>query len=266
MFESLAHKIGTFEFPKFTGLRIMMMPFDFTDYNSLDEQQLRGWKKTVVEILRTHAPIIHGRIGYLTIDEALVAAGTTHRRPGLHVDGGYAYGGSPSYGGNSSSYGGNPSYGGSSSSSYGGSPSYGGGSSHRDSAPYGGYSRVTYGGGSVYGGSIHQGGMILAANTIGTKMYPQIFQGNPGPQGDCEHLRAECAAGTIMGDQEAWWCNSLCVHEGLPVPEDTKRQILRISTPSFAPHHIPYTENKTGCQPITRPGPDRSTLMAYRNS
>ena len=223
MFQSIAKPLGRIVFPEFSGLRIMMMPFRFDDPDTLDAEQLRGWKEPVTDLLERRPAT---GIGYLTIDEAIVEPGRTHRRPGLHVDG---------------------------LSSYGGPSPYGGGV-----MPYGG-GLTPYAGGTG-------GGMVLAANVVGTRAWVKDFHGDVGVDGDCEHLRAQCpdSEAVVFGDHEAWWCGPLCVHEGVPAPTWTKRQLIRISYPSAAPHHWPYTPNVTGVVPITPPGPDRSKQMAYR--
>lgn len=72
--------LGPVTLPAFTGLRIMMMPFRLHDPETVPPV----WR-AAVESMVLRAPTVG--VGYLTIDEALVQKGTTHRRPGLHVDG-----------------------------------------------------------------------------------------------------------------------------------------------------------------------------------
>jgi hypothetical protein len=78
----IVHK-GDVMLPKFSGLRLMMMPFDLADLETLPLST--AWR-SVLACMRQRAPVREG-IAYLTIDEALVRKGETHRRPGLHVDG-----------------------------------------------------------------------------------------------------------------------------------------------------------------------------------
>lgn len=81
--------------PKFSGVRVMMMPFRTHDaLGSLPA--LNGWREYIAALCSL--PGVRAGVGYLTIDEAWVPAGETQRRPGLHVDGahGAAYGGGPS--------------------------------------------------------------------------------------------------------------------------------------------------------------------------
>lgn len=87
-FESVIIPWKRVVFPEFSGLRIMMMPFEFHNpEGSLPESP---WKKTVCHLTSQSGL---GGVGYLTIDEAEVRAGEYHRRPGLHVDGVGGWGG-----------------------------------------------------------------------------------------------------------------------------------------------------------------------------
>ena len=86
-FASEFHDVGECALPKFTGLRVMMMPFHIGHPSSLP-CALDGYKP-VVERLYDLWPKHGGDVGYLTVDERRVPAGHAHRRPGLHVDGVY---------------------------------------------------------------------------------------------------------------------------------------------------------------------------------
>jgi len=82
-FLSTLHVLGPVVLPTWGNIRIMMMPFHTDDvYGSLPSD-LRRWAKTIQQMV-AGAP---AGVGYLTIDEAPVRKGETHRRPGLHVDG-----------------------------------------------------------------------------------------------------------------------------------------------------------------------------------
>lgn len=85
MFHSEIRDVGGIEFPEFTGLRIMMMPLRLDDVAGTVPAFASAWHDQV-ERLAELAPVRTG-VAYLTIDEALVKAGETHRRPGIHVDG-----------------------------------------------------------------------------------------------------------------------------------------------------------------------------------
>lgn len=86
--KSEAYATGWCRFPEFKGTRVMMMPYQIEDPHG----SLPDYLQDYAHMLSCSVPVIDRGVGYLTIDEALVPAGTTHRRPGLHVDGG-SYGG-----------------------------------------------------------------------------------------------------------------------------------------------------------------------------
>ena len=89
MIESLVTPLGEVTFPRFSSLRIMMMPFRLDNPNTVP----LDWARPVFDQLLATGLIGLRETGYLTIDEALVRAGEHHRRPGLHVDGAGAWGG-----------------------------------------------------------------------------------------------------------------------------------------------------------------------------
>jgi hypothetical protein len=86
--------LGYVALPPFSGIRVMMMPFRLEDTSTIPFMQ---WREPVLE-MAGRAGVFQGvglqGVGYLTIDEALIKAGETHRRPGLHVDGCGSWGGS----------------------------------------------------------------------------------------------------------------------------------------------------------------------------
>jgi hypothetical protein len=81
-FTSHINHVGVLSFPKPNGVRVMMMPVRMEDADTLPIEQ---WREQFAKLVKM-APVKRG-VAYLTIDEALVRAGETHRRPGLHVDG-----------------------------------------------------------------------------------------------------------------------------------------------------------------------------------
>lgn len=207
MLVSESQSLGPVVFPAFSGLRVMMMPFRVDDDSSLSETQVGGYKSMVFDMLSRRRAA--NGVGYLTIDEADVSAGETHRRPGLHVDGCGSYG----------------------------SPK-----------PYA------------------SGGMIIAANTCGTVAWSGVFDADAGKEGDCEHLRhlLGAAEAVKMADSNAYWCSPFCIHEAVAAPIGIRRQFVRVSYPSDAPYHRPYTRNITGVEPTSQPGQDRTGFMRYR--
>lgn len=69
----MIHKIGEIAFPKYSGIRCLMMPYIQGEPDSVPDEY-RGY----AEILR-NLTIQSGDIGYLTIDESLARKGKPHR-------------------------------------------------------------------------------------------------------------------------------------------------------------------------------------------
>lgn len=219
MFTSRAKSLGIVGLPAFSGIRVMMMPFHIADPTGSLPPELDAWKPVVESMLFKSGDWATGT-GYLTIDEALVKAGETHRRPGRHVDG----------------VGPNGEHG-------------------------------SWGGGGGYGAN----GMLMVTNHPGVRIYQGTFRQNPEPNGDCSHVPTYEVSGTfgvtsthIPEAGEVWYCESLCMHEALPMVLDTKRQFCRISFPSRSPWYEGYTENPLGIKPDGPIHPPRVDFMAYR--
>jgi hypothetical protein len=83
-FNSEIRELSRVAFPDFTGLRIMMMPFHLKDLTSVP-YEYADYVTPLIQ-LRRHVEDTRGT-WYLTVDEAIVEPGKTHRRPGLHIDG-----------------------------------------------------------------------------------------------------------------------------------------------------------------------------------
>jgi hypothetical protein len=73
--------------PDFSGIRVMMMPFHVADPIHTLPPKLREYAELVEYITTADGWKAPAGVGYLTVDEAELRAGETHRRPGLHVDG-----------------------------------------------------------------------------------------------------------------------------------------------------------------------------------
>jgi hypothetical protein len=96
--------MDTIEFPKFSGMRCLMMPYIQGDPDSLPAAY-DAYRDIVSSVV-----IRRGDVGFLTIDESIVVAGQPHRgqraRYGraLHTEAGilhgtYGWGGDPTWGG-----------------------------------------------------------------------------------------------------------------------------------------------------------------------
>lgn len=90
-------------FPDYTGVRVIMMPFDFKQPDLIPEY-LKHYSEFIAECLSyldIEAITKETSVGYITIDETFVKAGSTQRREGLHIDAGCWGGGGGSVWGKS---------------------------------------------------------------------------------------------------------------------------------------------------------------------
>lgn len=115
-----------------------------------------------------------------------------------------------------------------------------------------------WGGGGGWG-SVGNG-MLTVSSTSHCKAYLGMFDGEPGPEGECEHLELP-NEGVLFEANEVYWVDGACVHESLPVEEDTKRQFVRLSMPNNGPWFEGYTENPTGILPSGEILSKRSLFM-----
>jgi hypothetical protein len=60
------------------------------------------------------------------------------------------------------------------------------------------------------------------------------FEGEPNQGGDCSHLDLSKMDCYEMESNTLYWGNSTFIHESLPVQEDVKRQLVRITLPADA--------------------------------
>lgn len=205
MFESKIEDKGTLAFPAFTGLRVMMLPFRLEDPATIPEH-MSQWRDAVASLVDIST--VKSGTAYMTIDEAHVGAGETHRRPGMHVDGLGGWGGG--------------------------------------------------------GGGWARNGMLVAADRIGCRGWPQTFEGAPAAHGSCEHLREQCREALVMQPGRVYWCSPLSVHESLQQAESGRRTFVRMSMPSNAPWYDGYTRNPM--VPPTGPIlPARTEFMGFRS-
>lgn len=66
-------QVGTLQFPQYTGLRCLMMPYIQGEPDSVPPQY-HGYSDIIRDVVH-----VKGEIGYLTIDESVAVAGKPHR-------------------------------------------------------------------------------------------------------------------------------------------------------------------------------------------
>ena len=115
----------------------------------------------------------------------------------------------------------------------------------------------SWGGGGGGWGSVGNG-MLTVSNTAHCRAYAGVFEEEPGPDGECDHVAV--GHGHRFEPRQVYWVDGACVHESLPVSVTTRRQFVRLSLPSLAPWFEGYTENLCGVQPSGETWPRRHYL------
>lgn len=131
-------------------------------------------------------------IAYMTVDEKLVQAGTSQRRPRPHVDGCFM-------------------------------ParmdwSHGGG----------GWLHNCNNVEAAFPGRMP---VIVAASAVGCKAWRGVFAVDPASDGDLTHLMPVLGEGEVLSANHGYLLSPDCVHESMILPEATQRTFLRIALP-----------------------------------
>jgi len=191
---------------------------------------LRRWAPTLDAMLDgvdTDGPL------YLMIDQGVVRAGTSHRRPGVHIDGYWvpaksAHGGSGGSHSNTPPPAPNGSHRGSGSHSY--TPPVEVPGNHG-----GGGGRHSAGGSWADAAYEEHEGILLASSVQAARAYSGVFVGQPGDGGDCSHIDLAGLTPTAMLAGQCYAGNVTMLHESLPVAFDVLRTVVRINAPGWTP-------------------------------
>lgn len=196
MLRSKSKKIKSMSLPEWKGDRVYMHEFDMQ--NPTLPAGYERWSGVVNDII-SHSPKKTG-IAYLTIDEKIVKKGESHRRGGPHTDGNYLYG----WGGN------------------------GGGWLTGEDGRF--LPREKH----INQYCSDKGGMLIISSYEACKGWNGEYDGEPNQGGDCSHLDLSTMKSFIMEKNTLYWGNSTFIHESLPIDEDVKRQLVRITLPADA--------------------------------
>lgn len=200
---------GGIQFPEPQDININMMPFVIGQMDSLPKDCQQYWP--LIEACHIERAE-HGKIGFLTIQESMVEAGTSQRRPGLHVEATKVV--MKHHGELVEDFHG-----------WGCSMGY-----HQEGGLYMGsnISRST----RIWDCTLHPPEKVV------------------GILGDVEHLRDNLGEGTVLESGELWWLTDLTPHESVPLEETAYRQYFRVVTSGvsiwYAKHSTP---NPLGVQP-----------------
>jgi hypothetical protein len=187
-------------FPQSTGLNINMMPIKLFDMKSIPEN-CKGY----IDMIRAccfNMSYDPDTIAYLTIHESDVAAGTTQRRPGLHIE-------SPVIKCSYDVY----------------------KFDTDDSVRKKEYMRLRWGHGYSRD-DIQVGGIYMASSVGGTtRVWDSLIENAEDiadRHGCIECLRGYLGEGYTLEANELCWMTDCTPHESLPVSEDTHRQFFRL--------------------------------------
>jgi hypothetical protein len=190
--QSRVTQIGKVEFPAFLAERVYMREFRLETGLPSD---LKRWQTTVDQMLAgidTDEPI------YLMIDQGVIKANTSHRRPGAHIDG-YWIAAKQRHGG-------------------------GGGHASRWDNPSPQWNTCDFS---------KPEALILASDFCASRALVGEFEGAPGEGGDCSMLDLSELSEVRLQAGIAYAGNVTMVHESLPVAKDTVRTLVRLSVPGW---------------------------------
>lgn len=191
---STVQQRGSVTFPAFLAERVYMRAFTKAEGLPLDLARWQPTVDTMLDGVDTDGPI------YLMIDQGVIKAGASQRRPGVHIDGYWvpdlhAHGGGG--GGHAGCWDTGPRW------------------LHCD------FSRPE--------------ALILASNVTASRAFTGAFTGTPGDGGDFSHLDLSGLASQNLEAGKVYAGNVTMLHESLPVAQDTVRTLVRLSVPGWEP-------------------------------
>jgi hypothetical protein len=141
-------------------------------------------------------------IAHITVDEKIVLAGMSQRRPKPHVDGCFIP--ALNHWGHD-----------------GGDGSGGGGS--------GGWNHYCN---DISAREVGRMPVIVAASVAGCRAWRGVFDGRPAPDGDLTHIAHLLGEGEVLPANTGYWLSPDCVHESMIFSEVIQRTFLRIALPA----------------------------------
>ena len=148
----------------------------------------------IVRELCEAAGVYQGQ-AHMTVDEKVVRAGGSQRRPGPHVDGCFRPSADSWY--------------------------HGGGS--------GGW---LHGCNNIPTKEIARMPVIVVASAAGCRAWEGDFVGEPKSDGDLSHIADQLGKGTVLEPNVGYLLSPDCVHESMLLDKDTQRTFLRIALPN----------------------------------
>ena len=186
-------KLNDVTFPEYTGERVYMTKF--TKASGLPSQ-LKRWQSTIDAMLEKidikHEPI------FIMIDQARVKAGTTHRRPGIHIDGIWVPG-----------------------------------DNTKDNIGM----HSTRDGHKINGVAQNEDqALVLASNVRGCAAYLGEYHDQPQQDGSFTNINVGNLDKIELSPYSAWVGSAMTtLHESIPVPYDSYRTLVRLNICDWMP-------------------------------
>ncbi len=183
--------LGRVQFPPFMGRQVRYQAFDLAHIQMPDE--LKDYLIPVTNLCRLAGA--KSGTAYLTIDEKVIEAGMSQRRPKPHVDGCFL--------------------------GINASRPWGGGG--------GGWLHYCN---DVGASKIGRMAVIVAATVPGCKAWKGTFNGRPAMDGDLSHISDQLGVGEVLKPNVGYLLSPDCVHESMTFDQQTMRSFLRIALPT----------------------------------
>lgn len=181
-------KLVEVKFPQFLGRHKYMHSFDLAA--PVMAEGFEDYSPLVIDLCRA-AGVTRG-IAHMTVDEKIVTAGMSQRRPRPHVDGCFI-----------------PRL-----NRWGGG---GGGWNHYCN--------------DIGASEIGRMAVIVAASVSGCRAWQGEFDGKPAPDGDLSYIADQLGEGEILPADTGYLLSPDCVHESMIFAQDAQRSFLRIALP-----------------------------------
>lgn len=213
MYTSQVKEVGSVSFPAFRGERHHMR--GFTKKEGLPKD-LKHWQGTVDQMLEK---VDTDNTIFIMIDQGIVRGGTSHRRPGPHIDGYWNDG--------ISAHGGVPSH--------GPSPSHGPTPGRHMSASHGSH----IGGGSWDKATLTgKEAILLASDVVGCRGWTGSYKGVLGEGGDCSAIDLSGLEVLELQSHKTYMGNVGFIHESIPLGYNTQRTLVRLNIKDWEPQWV----------------------------
>lgn len=183
--------LGEIYLPQWRNRQKYMIIFDSSNHDEMEktfeDEGFADYLTVVSDILdRANA---HDRLIHMTIDEKIVTAGNSQRRPRAHVDGCFI----------------------------------------PELNRWGGPGPGSWYHYTPEGKPVSRMSIIVAASVPGCMIYDGIFFGDPSSGGDVEHMRDQLPDGVLGEANHAYYLSPDNVHESMPMEKEARRTFLRLA-------------------------------------